>query len=367
VVGDGSFSSPLNADEVTLADVAARWVDVTGSNDDVAVLTVLLYPGIYSGDGWCHVTFNRPIKIIGLSGAAFTQLRCSNLDYAIQLSHTAGTSKLKGLTFEAMVGSVDGQESQTDHTTPRGIAVRAFGGVVVDDCTFQNNVITVADHSLQQHFSLIYAEAPAHVIVSRSRFNDNIGSAIVANAVTVEIRDSTFERNRAEGGSVVRGLNGATVSMYACSVSGNYAVSVDHRGDGAALDVAGSTLQIHGSTFVGNVGHEYGAVVSATAFSTVVVTNSTFRGNALGCPQAPCAEDDPYGALLEGSCMHLVSSRLDMDGGILESNLQSALFLTHEVPEVLTVVSYLPPSTVANSAFRDNVGHVRLLPSFLPP
>jgi hypothetical protein len=377
--GDGTFLSPFNADDVTLADVTAKWIDAVGVNDDTTALTVFLYPGVYSGTGWCHQTFVRPIKIIGMSGEKFTQLVCSELDYAIRFVHVSGTSKIKGLSFDSKTGRIDGQESNPAHTFPQGLIIRAMGNLIVDECSFKNNVITSTAHSRLETFSLIYVEAPAHLTIMRSHFADNKGTAIVVNAASAEVVDSTFERNEAEGGSVARGIYNATVSLLRCAVRDCLAGDV-----GAALDFSSSTLKIHDSEFVGNIGNDHGAVVSAKEFSVVDVTSSTFRENALGCSGRENAlggcYDNGEGALwvdtagrrqygknwgyyepdYKGSCLLLLDSQLKMDGGTVESNLNSAIVMLHDLNADSTDVrfhTFVTHSTVTNSIFHGNVGY----------
>jgi hypothetical protein len=142
-----------------------------------------------------------------------------------------------------------------------------------------NNVVTSGGGGI---FSDASAEAPATLVVNRSRVTDNssqasiLGGGIYASHTTTTLSETTIANNTPVGSSSVGGgvaQERGELTLDRCTVSGNVA------GSGGGLFIFAGALTLTDSTVSGNQVTGDGGGILALNSSVLTVTNSTISGN----------------------------------------------------------------------------------------
>jgi hypothetical protein len=204
-----------------------------------------------------------------------------------------GTMTVTNTTITASVGDygggiANGGMMMLTNATVSGNVSPAYGGGIDNEGTLAISHSTIASNWVESHTG----NSP---VQGGGILNHNLG--------TLTITDSTFSGNHADsygsdeyypdgfgqGGGIYNDFDSSSVTISACSFSGNYVHAVGFFGYGTAngcgggIDNEGTQLTISNSTFSGNYVSS-GSVVSATSegggiHGSATISNSTFSGN----------------------------------------------------------------------------------------
>ncbi len=171
------------------------------------------------------------------------------------------------------------------------------------------------------------------------------GGAIMLDAASAELKQTSFEDNHAFAGSVYSGLGSAIAAFGGSTVTCTGCTFLSHTGDGPALYANASELTLIDSSMLDNSSSSGspGALQVANGVSTSI-TGSMFCGNV--------------GALDTSSAMSASSARLD--GGIID--LVTTTFSANDVstPGAALVLRDFELAELQNLTFVHNAGGAAL-------
>lgn len=287
IVFDASFSTPRtivlasvitinpadSADLVTITGPGSSLLTISGNNA-VGIFTVgtgdtasfsgmtLTAGNVASGSGAAIGSFGS----ITVSDVVFT----ANNDAAIDINSAASNSSITNCRF-----------SQNLTTA---IAIDT-GTLSVTNSTFDQNQGSAISNG-------------GTLTVTNSTFDSNTGLAggAISTSNTLTVSNSTFTNNTATSGSST-GLGGGaiyvsntstppTVTITNSNFTGN--AEVGRSGGGGAIRNRAGTMEISGSTFIGNSSIVGGGAVGNS--SVMTINNSTFSNNIVTGPNASAGD-----------------------------------------------------------------------------
>jgi CSLREA domain-containing protein len=233
----------------------------------VLVLLALVLPASAAQAGGVVDVCDEAHLTAALSGGGTVTFSCSG---TITLTNT--------ITIEANK-TIDGSGQTV--TLSGGSLVRVF--TVNSGVTLNLNELTITGGRAPSgggSGGAISGGSGSTVIVSKATFSGNTaptggGGAIFFPSGSLTITDSTFSANSSKLGGAISS-DGGTVSVTGSSFTGNGSTSTD----GGAINSSDTALTLSNCSFESNTGNEGGAM--EVAGGTVTVTGSTFFDNSAG-------------------------------------------------------------------------------------
>ena len=192
---------------------------------------------------------------------------------AEELSISDSTFSDNSAEYGGAIGSAE-ELSISDSTFSDNSAVS--GGAIYNWEELDVTNSTFSDNSASGAGGAIANGGDGELSISDSTFSDNSagksGGAIY-NWEELDVTNSTFSRNSAEGGGAI--FNEEELGISASAFSGNSA-----EGGGAIVNGGDGELSISSSTFSDNSASEAGGAIANDKDGELSITNSTFSGNS---------------------------------------------------------------------------------------
>jgi hypothetical protein len=267
--------------------------------------TIALSPGLGQLELGAPMKIDGPAATVTVNAQA--QSRVFLLDRSVpatisRLSINSGSTTGNGGGIDAGPQSSLNLQNCTirECAAARGGGLYTSGEATLTDCAFVGDSATQFGGAVLSAFSTNLTNCTLSGNVAPS------AAGLYAYHGTATLLGCTISGNTAQSGSGFGGggmvLNASSVSITACTISGNYSAStgggIDVRsgavqladcifsgnsaaGNGGGLNVSGGTVAINRCVFSSNVTRGAGGGLNVSGGS-VVLTDSTFSGNRLG-------------------------------------------------------------------------------------